>query len=323
MTDSSPEYGDGGEAAFNTQTSSASAGSLLLAARESAGLSRAELSQRLCIIDNTVEWIETDDYARQPEAVYTRGYIRNICRELNIPTEPVLAAYDRDRPQPVQRNESRRVIKAEAFRPERKRGYGALALLPLLLAGGVFWWMYGVPVNMPGMPLSGDSAELVAAASTASEAAGSPVAEVEQQEITVAQLSSEPLTPAASVTTEVDPEAVSTEEVSTEAPVAEAVATAVAEIEPAATETPQLDQPQQGALRLRFDEDAWVEVKDAAGVVLLAGVQAAGSTKTLDGPAPFDLMLGNARATHVVYRDEIIDTQPLGDRRTRRLTVGD
>ncbi|AWF80159.1 hypothetical protein BTJ40_04630 [Microbulbifer sp. A4B17] len=318
MTDSSPEHCDGGEVVSSTQTSIGSAGSLLLAAREAAGLSRAELSQRLCIIDNTVEWIESDNYERQPEPVYTRGYIRNICRELNVPAEPVLEAYDRDRPQPAQRNETRRITKAEAFRPARKRGHGALALIPLLLAGGVFWWKYGTPVNIPGIPLGEDNAELVAEIPVASEVAASPVNGVEPQEVVVEKLSSATFAPAANEVADVQPEVAIAETVKSEPAVSIATVS-----EPVPTQVAQLDQALQGALRLRFDEDAWVEVKDAQGVVLLAGVQAAGSSKALDGRAPFELMLGNARATHVVYRDETIDSKPIGDRRTRRLIVGD
>ncbi|WP_444936580.1 helix-turn-helix domain-containing protein [Microbulbifer sp. JMSA004] len=322
MTDSSPEHCDGGELVSSTQTSKDSAGRLLLAAREAAGLSRAELSQRLCIIDNTVEWLESDNYVRQPEAVYARGYIRNICRELSIPVEPVLEAYDRDRPQPEQRSESRRITKAEAFRPERRRGHGALALIPLLLAAGVFWWKYGTPVNIPGMPLGEDGAEQVAESPVANAVIDNSVAngeqvEIQQQEMTVAagNLGSES---AANDSVNIRPEVASVDLV--EVQPTSSVATVT---EPVPTQVAQLDQALKGALRLRFDEDAWVEVKDAQGVILLAGVQAAGSAKSIDGDAPFELMLGNARATHVVYRDETIDSQPIGDRRTRRLIVGD
>ncbi|WP_444914573.1 RodZ domain-containing protein [Microbulbifer sp. TRSA007] len=318
MTDSSPEHCEGGEVVSNTQTSKGSAGNLLLTAREAAGLSREELSQRLCIIDNTVEWIESDNYEKQPEAVYTRGYIRNICRELNIPAEQALEAYDRDRPQPAQRSESRRTTKAEAFRPERKRGHGALALIPLLLAGGVFWWKYGTPVNIPGMPMGEDTADLVAEAPVASEVVTDPVAEVERQEVAVEELSSEPFAPASNGVADVQLEVGSAETVENKP-----AASVEKVVEPVPVQVAQLDQALKGALRLRFDEDAWVEVKDAQGVILLAGVQAAGSAKSLDGDAPFELMLGNARATHVVYRDETIDSQPIGDRRTRRLIVGD
>ncbi|MCO1333832.1 DUF4115 domain-containing protein [Microbulbifer sp. OS29] len=313
MTDSSPEHRNSGEAASNTQK--ASPGSMLQAAREAAGLSREELSQRLCIIDNTVEWLETDNYARQPDVVYARGYIRNTCRELKIPSEPVLKAYDRDRPQPSKRAESRRMGKAEAFNPDRKRGHGFLALIPLLLAGGVFWWKYGTPVNIPGVPVIEEAVEGVVQTPTAQASTTLAVAGVSEGERG----------------DETGPQSANSAIAQVPEPGSKTIETAssVQEVRNAGTEKPissevaDLDQALQGALRLRFDEDAWIEVKDAQGVVLLAGVQAAGSSKALEGRAPFELMLGNAEATHVVYREETIDSQPIGDRRTRRLIVGD
>lgn len=76
------------------------------------------------------------------------------------------------------------------------------------------------------------------------------------------------------------------------------------------------------ALALSFAEEAWVEVTDATGSKLIARLQPAGSTVELKGQAPFSLMLGNAAATTVSYAGEVVDSAPLGNRRTRKLTVG-
>ncbi|WP_226648489.1 helix-turn-helix domain-containing protein [Microbulbifer variabilis] len=317
MTDSNSVHRDSGQAESNTQVSP---GALLLAAREAAGHSREELSRRLCIIDNTVEWLETDLFERQPEAVYARGYIRNICRELNIDSTAVLAAYDAARPKPQTRKESRRIeIKADALRPARKRGHGLLALLPLVAAGAVFWWLYGGPVNIPGLRTSTEQ--------------NAPLAEMDEPSITSTELVlAEPSSTELQLAEASEQQSqFAEEEVAEEAQIPEP--NALSEPEPseqteeAAAQLPeavvQLDEQLQGALRLTFDEDSWVEVKDAEGVVLLAGVQEAGTSKSLDGRAPFEVMLGNARATKVVYREQTIASDPIGSRRTRRLIVGD
>lgn len=76
------------------------------------------------------------------------------------------------------------------------------------------------------------------------------------------------------------------------------------------------------ALALSFSEESWVEVTDATGSKLLAKLQPAGSSIELKGEAPFSLMLGNAAATTVSYAGEVVDSAPLGNRRTRKLTVG-
>lgn len=320
MTDSSSAHRDSGDAVSPTQQSPISPGGILRAARENAGLSREELSQRLCIIDNTIEWLEEDIFERQPEMVYARGYIRNICRELGVNSEPALAAYEGARPQPQARSQGRRIeVKADALRPVRKRGHGLLAVLPLLAAGGVFWWLYGGPVTIPSVPIPATLSEEVtlspsensiqsvsspALENSAGGEGGATPPHEEPAEPAVQEVASEPLAESAA--------AASQPEVSATEPAQELAA-----------EVAQLDQKLQGALRLSFDEDSWIEVKDAGGVVLLAGVQEAGTSKELDGRAPFEVMLGNAGATKVVYREQTINSDPIGNRRTRRLIVGD
>ncbi|MCK7595861.1 DUF4115 domain-containing protein [Microbulbifer sp. CAU 1566] len=78
----------------------------------------------------------------------------------------------------------------------------------------------------------------------------------------------------------------------------------------------------EGALALSFSEESWVEVTDAAGSKLLAKLQPAGSSIELTGEAPFSVMLGNAAAATVSYGGEVVDSAPLGNRRTRKLVVG-
>ncbi|WHI50360.1 DUF4115 domain-containing protein [Microbulbifer sp. MLAF003] len=319
MTDSSSAHRDSGEAVPPTQTSPVSPGSILRAAREDAGLSREDLSRRLCIIDNTVEWLEDDIFERQPEIVYARGYIRNICRELGVPSEPVLTAYDSARPQPQARSEGRRIeVKADALRPARRKGHGVLAILPLLAAGGVFWWLYGGPVNIPSVPMPVALTEEVSQAPE--EIPGQSTAILKQENSAIEQGDS-------TFVLQESPVDLNSEQIAVEAPTvalaAQSQATSAEPLSELPAEVAQLDQQLQGALRLSFDEDSWIEVKDAGGVVLLAGVQEAGTSKELDGRAPFELMLGNARATKVVYREQTINSDPIGNRRTRRLIVGD
>ncbi len=49
-------------------------------------------------------------------------------------------------------------------------------------------------------------------------------------------------------------------------------------------------------LILRFSGESWVQIADGRGHTLLDGLQAAGSTRAVSGPAPLRLVLGNAPA---------------------------
>lgn len=97
-------------------------------------------------------------------------------------------------------------------------------------------------------------------------------------------------------------------------------------VEPVAAEEPAAAPVTTGpveTLELSFAQEAWVEAKDASGSVLLAKLQPEGSVVVLEGQSPFSLMLGNAAATEVRFRGQVIPSDPIGGRRTRRMTVGE
>lgn len=65
--------------------------------------------------------------------------------------------------------------------------------------------------------------------------------------------------------------------------------------------------PVAAPLRLVFDEDAWVEVKDQSGKTLSSQLNRGGSELSLNGQAPFDLVIGNSTAVHLFYQGEEVD----------------
>jgi cytoskeleton protein RodZ len=52
-------------------------------------------------------------------------------------------------------------------------------------------------------------------------------------------------------------------------------------------------------LRLEFDEDAWVEVKDGSEKILISRMHTAGSLVRVRGKSPLLLTIGNARAVRL------------------------
>ena len=66
----------------------------------------------------------------------------------------------------------------------------------------------------------------------------------------------------------------------------------------------------QASLRLVFDKECWVEIKDKYGKTLSKQVNAAGSELRLDGEAPFDLVIGHAKAVRLFYQDKPVDLDP-------------
>ncbi len=65
-----------------------------------------------------------------------------------------------------------------------------------------------------------------------------------------------------------------------------------------------------GELKLAFDSESWVEVKDRSGQVVFAQLNRPGSEQVVRGQPPFDVVVGNAHGVHLTYRGKAIDLAP-------------
>jgi len=68
--------------------------------------------------------------------------------------------------------------------------------------------------------------------------------------------------------------------------------------------------PSGGKLQFAFSGESWVEVRDAAGGVILSGTFRSGTEQSADGQPPFDLTVGNARLVKLTYRGAEVDLVP-------------
>lgn len=64
------------------------------------------------------------------------------------------------------------------------------------------------------------------------------------------------------------------------------------------------------SLRLVFDEDSWVDVKDASGKILLSKMNHAGSLVRLSGMAPLSIVIGHASGVHLFYKGKEVNLVP-------------
>ena len=62
-----------------------------------------------------------------------------------------------------------------------------------------------------------------------------------------------------------------------------------------------------GILTLRTSAEAWIEVQDVRGQILLSRLVQAGETVGLDGALPLRLTVGNAAATQLTFRGQAVD----------------
>jgi cytoskeleton protein RodZ len=284
----------------------ATAGTMLKAAREKRGLHIAALSASIKVPQRKLEALESDRYEELLDLTFTRALAQTICRTLKIDAQPVL-----DRlPQVPGAAPKLQHISNGLNAPFRERPgrddpadwswlgrpvvWGTLLVL---IAAGVLAFLPGRYLDR----LRG----LAPVAPSASAAAPGAV-------------SMSPSTSTSSVV-----------EVLPSVPLAGGVATAAATslgapaaVEVPVTATPGVTLPAGSALLgLKAVGETWVEVQDARGQTLLSRKVAQGESLGLDGEVPLRLTIGNASGTQVTFRGRPVDLKANTEGNVARLQL--
>ncbi len=260
-----------------------SPGARLRAERERRGLSVQRAADDLHLDPWVIEALEADDHSRLGPAVYVKGHLRHYATLLGLSCDSLLADLAAPPSAPLAPTAApspglgvtvRPGLRLGKTSPVRQVAAGA-AILAVLVGG--WWWK---PWQRPA------AAPPLAAAHDARPAAG-PVA----IDAAVATAPSDtavptPVTPAPTVQATAAP--------TPAAPAPSVQATAAPTPAAPAPTVQATDGPGRVVLRLSFSADSWVDVRDAAGRRLFAGLGRANTVKTLAGAAPLKVHLGYA-----------------------------
>jgi len=74
-------------------------------------------------------------------------------------------------------------------------------------------------------------------------------------------------------------------------------------------------------IRLEFDRESWVEIRDRDGKTLMSQLNPAGSRRVVLGRAPLSFVIGNGAAVRLVYNDRLVDLKPYIQIEVARLTL--
>ncbi len=287
---------------------SAAPGAVLAAARATEKLSVAEVARHLKLSVAQVEALETGEFERLPGPVFVRGFVRNYARLLKLDPEDLLRGVE---PELVTQPSSPETPPSKdiPFPPPPPRRWPALALLALLvvlvLAVHEFYWS-GQPMAPAGL--------------TAPTPMPAPTAEAKRE-----------IAPTAAVPVSTDPGPVlqvpavpdrqKVQEAASPAPTAalkEPPAPTAALKEPPApiaalNEAPSpvsADMPAvagHGVVRLQFDDESWVEIRDRGGNTIFSQLNARGTEKRVSGEPPLTLVIGNAHGVRVSFNNRPVD----------------
>lgn len=256
-------------------------------------MSIADVAQALKLSPRQVEAIESDDYERLSGPTFVRGFVRNYARLMRLDAAQLVAGLDAKASMPVA---ELRVPEIEGVRmpsgAERTtRVWTAASLIAgVLLVIALILYFDLVDVSPL---LNGGSTRTVVVPPVSpgmvepdGTSAGTPTEPVQEVPGQPAPADATPLT--------------------------ESTAAAV---------PPAQAHPDLRRLVFTFEGPSWVEVKDAAGQVLLSQLNPAGSEQVVEGRAPLSLIIGNADTVRLEANAQPVDLRPHTRVQVARLTI--
>lgn len=302
-------------------------GAVLAAARESRGLTIAEVAERLKLSPRQIEAIEAEDWSALPDPVFVRGFVRNYARIVGLKPEELMPAVN-----------SVEAVTQTITAPSAgvRLGSSPVArwlLLPLLLVilfvtvvVGLYTWLRqgehallpgetAVPAQEPAPTAPNYQGGVAGSAALPLQGAAQELAPTQP----VAPLPESPVAPPAP--------SVSTGEPAPPTPAARSQSdnpptppVAPAGGANAATKAAPAETSGQISMRFAPAEDSWIQVVDGKGRRFSKLVRG-GSSEVVSGTPPFRLVVGNAATVNLVYNGHAIDLKPYIGEKVARLTL--
>jgi cytoskeleton protein RodZ len=274
------------------------AGAQLKAAREAAGLSLDQVAQQLKLAPRQVRALEEENFGMLPGRTFTRGFMRNYARLLNLDPDLLVAhlpdaAHAPSLESPPLHSTGTTMAElptAHARAPSFGRWLIPLVLVASIVAAAGYEWYRGRPVGVAAPPRSAETAP-PAAPNTSTTPLPNPVV------------------PDSGAPAPAAPPATSGQS----APDGTA--------QPASTPQAAAAGAADAVLVVRYEGPSWTEIRDSAGRMLISRLVDADSVEPFDGAPPFSIVIGNARAVTLVYRGQPVDLAPYTRLNVARLVL--
>lgn len=272
-----------------------SPGAKLSAARKEQGLSLGDVARQLKLSVRQIEALERDDYDAFPSRVFVRGFLRNYAKLLQLDLEACIGQVHDDK-------EMAATIPPAAITPA-----SVPAFVPAPRGRRLRWMLLAVVALLVVVALFRPRSDDMLGTQQPGTIPDAGV-----------QLSEPPRDQGQTATSSDPPSIAAPVDITAESPAESDAAAAVAASDYVAGsaqmattfEPPASPSEEAGALTLRFEAEAWVEIKDRAGQVVFSRLGQPGSEETVQGELPLSLWVGNAHAVRVEYRGRDVDLGP-------------
>jgi len=307
---------------------SVTAGALLRDAREAAGLHIAALAVALKVPVAKLEALEADNFSALPDMVFVRALASSVCRTLKIDPQAVLAL--------LPQGEGPRLSAGDVGLNAPVKGFaGRSSAAPFKGAGSrSFVWAVGLlligAALMMFLPrgLDADLSALLKQPETTTKIP-MPTGNV-AQEISVAVGAEQRVPSAAPAPAPAAAAAAAAAAgVGVELPAGESIKPAGIASHPivlpsveasAPSSAPAADAP-SGVLAFKARSESWIQVRDAAGALVLQRNLAPNELVSVSGVLPLAVVIGRADATEVFVRGKPYDIGPVSRENVARFEV--
>ena len=273
-------------------------GAMLRAAREAAGLSLEQVAQQLKLAPRQVKALEDESFADLPGRTFSRGFVRNYARLLNLDAQDLLEHLPDAAHAPA--------LGSPALHPT-----GAMiAELPASASSRSSFGRWLIPAVLAGCIVAAAAYEFYRGGVGSFGDASRPAPEI---------ASNKSAAPSLPPTATVLPNPLAGDVKPADEPVSAAASDA--RPAPPATIAAQPAASADAPLMLSFQGPSWTEIRDANGQVLVSRLIEANSVEPVRGAPPFDLVLGNAPAVSVTYRGKAVDLAPYTRQNVARITL--
>jgi len=277
-------------------------GEKLRQARESQKRSVEQMAERMKLEPSVIVALEDSDFGHLPAPIFVVGYLRNYSRLLNIPSDPLVEAYqllvvDRE---PVLAESKREVAFQSAWK------------VPMLLKNKVLWHlMFYVFIIILVVWLVLFLRDRYLPSPTESMIDG----------LSTDVSLDKPILNQDEMMTEVP---------TTNQPPVDAVATPIINenISVQLRETwltPMIPGNDDGGLKtvvINFDADSWFEISDSLGLKKTNDLGRQHQVRVFHGLPPFSILIGFAEGVKIEYEGELIDLASSTRKNVARLTIG-
>ncbi len=294
-------------------------GVVLKGAREQRNMTVEDVCTHLRISPHQVKALESDNFSALPEAMITRGFIRNYARLLEIDSEPLLKAYRAFVPSAAPRaltlKSENILITGKDKQPWLKYIIASL-IIALLLGAWQYYMDYSpkLPTHQAVVP-----AETNDTAKDTNTNGGTVAETVPATQVTELPVAALPAAERAAVDEAED------------APVADnSIASAANPATTAATATNSSQQLSPDAkpakkitakIKFSFSQVSWVNVTDHNKKMIFDRIMPAGSEEIVEGESPLEVVVGNAPGSKLIFNDKLVDLAPYTKSNVARVTL--